>query len=120
MAFNISMSILSHIGVVGRNKKMNPLDLNVVSWNGGMPKLDLRYWTEENKPEGGTSGKLTLTLEEAKRLRDLLNSANLDADDGTLTSLGVPVVNAEQLCVVRAKQEQLTKEQSNKRSPIPW
>lgn len=36
--------ILKHIGVVGRNEKGWFKEINIVSWRGGKPKLDIRDW----------------------------------------------------------------------------
>lgn len=44
-------------------------ELNVVSWNGGGEKLDIREWSSDH--EKCTKG-ITLTREEAEKLRDAL------------------------------------------------
>lgn len=36
--------ILKHIGVVGKNEKGWFKEINIVSWRGGKPKLDIRDW----------------------------------------------------------------------------
>ena len=99
--------IRSHIATLGKNSRMSHLDLNVVSWYKNMPKLDLRYWTSENRPDG-KSGSITLTRDEAIRLRDALNSLNLESDDGTLLSLGTQLTDNDQLAKVREGNAQKT------------
>ncbi len=45
-------------------------ELNLISWNGRDPKYDLRDWA----PDHTRMGKgVTLSVEELKKLRDLLN-----------------------------------------------
>ena len=46
----------------------------MVSWNGREPKLDIRDWAPEKEKMGKG---LTLSKEEAKKLRDLLNEIDL-------------------------------------------
>ncbi|PKL26790.1 MAG: hypothetical protein CVV47_01090 [Spirochaetae bacterium HGW-Spirochaetae-3] len=47
------------------------MELNLVSWNGREPKLDVRSWD----PSHSRMGKgIALTKEEAERLRDALGA----------------------------------------------
>ena len=122
MASNNGLSavIRSHIATLGTNSRMNHLDLNVVSWFRNMPKLDLRYWTDDNRPDG-KSGSITLTRDEAIRLRDALNSINLESDDGMLLSLGTPLTDNEQLATVRKeKASQAPTKSHTADSTLPW
>ncbi len=49
-------------------------ELNLVSWNEREPKFDIRDWS----PDKSKMGKgITLTAEEVKTLRDLLNEIEL-------------------------------------------
>lgn len=49
-------------------------ELNLVSWNDAAPKYDIREWS----PDHAKMGKgVTLTAEELKKLRDLLNGMTL-------------------------------------------
>ncbi len=36
--------ILKHMGIVGKNEKGWFKEINIVSWRGGRPKLDIRDW----------------------------------------------------------------------------
>ena len=47
-------------------------ELNLVSWNGRPPKLDVRDWSPDRKKMGKG---ITLTLEEGVKLAELLNQA---------------------------------------------
>ena len=49
-------------------------ELNLISWNDREPKYDIRDWA----PEHGKMGKgVTLSVEELKKLRELLNGMEL-------------------------------------------
>lgn len=68
-------SITQHIATlsaVGDTSK----ELNVVSYNGAQPKLDIRSWKRTGDGEQILKG-LTLTAEEAEALRDALNQLDL-------------------------------------------
>ncbi|WP_100486788.1 YdbC family protein [Sporolactobacillus pectinivorans] len=66
----IDYDIVKNIGTVSQSPKGWEKQLNVISWNGRAPKYDLRDWA----PGGEKMGKgITLTLEELKSLKRLLN-----------------------------------------------
>lgn len=66
---DIKFEITKSIGVISTSNKGWTKELNLVSWNGREPKLDLREWA----PDHSKMGKgITLTDEEAKALKDLL------------------------------------------------
>ena len=61
--------ITKEIGVLSKNAKGWRKELNLISWNGGAPKYDIRDWAPEHEKMGkGT----TLTTEEAEKLLVLL------------------------------------------------
>ena len=61
--------IVEHIGVLSEGSKGWRKELNKISWNGAEPKFDIRDWS----PEHDKMGKgVTLTEEEASKLKDLL------------------------------------------------
>lgn len=49
-------------------------ELNLISWNDKVPKYDLRDWDSEHKKMGKVG---TLTVEELKELRDVLNEMEI-------------------------------------------
>ena len=57
--------IVEEIGVLSENAR----GWNKVSWNGGAPKYDLRDWAPDHEKMGKG---ITLTEEEAKKLKELL------------------------------------------------
>ena len=65
----ITMEIKKEIGTVG--KKMR---LNMISWNGAEAKYDLRNWYTDKDGNEKYSKGITLTKEEIKDLKELLNN----------------------------------------------
>lgn len=70
----IKFEIKETIGTLSESAKGWAKELNLVSWNDKEPKYDLREWD----PEHNKMGKgVTLSKEELKKLRDLLNGMDL-------------------------------------------
>ncbi|MCL2244269.1 MAG: PC4/YdbC family ssDNA-binding protein [Treponema sp.] len=68
---SINFDIVKHYGVISTEKSGWRKELNLVSWNGRAPKLDLRDWAPDHEKMGKG---VTLTKEEAAELAKLLNS----------------------------------------------
>ena len=64
-----SFEILSEIGVLSESSKGWRKELNLISWYGSTPKYDIREWAPGHEKMGKG---ITLTVEEAERLKDLL------------------------------------------------
>ncbi len=69
MAKDIKFEIKEHIGVLSESSKGWKKELNLVSWNDGSPKYDLRDWDPEHQKMGKG---VTLTEEEIRALKELL------------------------------------------------
>lgn len=70
----IKFEIKESVGALSESQKGWTKELNLISWNEQAPKYDLRDWA----PDHGKTGKgITLTTEELKKLRDLLNEMEL-------------------------------------------
>ena len=65
----IEFEIVKHFGVLTAEKKGWKKELNLVSWNGKPPKLDIRDWAPGHEKMGKG---ITLTQEEAAVLAELL------------------------------------------------
>jgi hypothetical protein len=61
--------IVERIGVLSENAKGWTKELNKISWNGAAAKYDIREWSPDHEKMGKG---VTLTEEEAKRLKELL------------------------------------------------
>lgn len=71
---NFKYEIIKHIGNISESPKGWTKELNLISWNNREPKYDLRDWA----PEHDKMGKgITLTKEDLKELRDILNDMDL-------------------------------------------
>lgn len=69
---DITYEINRHIGVISTERSGWNRELNIVSWNGGEPKFDIRSWSADHTRM--TRG-ITLTYEEAASLTSLLRKA---------------------------------------------
>lgn len=68
---DIKYDIVKEIGVLSENAKGWKKELNLISWNEGEPKYDIRDWAPEHEKMGkGT----TMTKDEVKKLKEILQS----------------------------------------------
>ncbi|MGI6318327.1 MAG: YdbC family protein [Dethiobacteria bacterium] len=71
---DVKYEIKETVGTLSESSKGWSKELNLISWNGREPKYDLRDWA----PDHTKMGKgVTLSVEELKKLRDLLNGLEL-------------------------------------------
>jgi len=70
----INYEILEEIGLISESKSGWKKKLNLISWNARDAKYDLRDWAPDNEKMGKG---ITLTKDELKELRDVLNNMNL-------------------------------------------
>ena len=66
---DLKFEITKEIGVLGEGTKGWKKEVNFVSWNDRPVKLDIRDWNETHEKMGRG---ITLSMEEAKRLLELL------------------------------------------------
>jgi hypothetical protein len=69
---NFSYEVVKHFGVISQEKSGWQKELNLVSWSGRSPKLDIRDWAPGREKMGKG---VTLTQAEAAELVKLLNLA---------------------------------------------
>ena len=67
---DITFEIVKPFGVISEEKGGWRKELNLVSWNGRTPKLDIRDWSPGHEKMGKG---ITLTPDEAGKLVELLN-----------------------------------------------
>ena len=65
----IKYEIIEKLGILSESTKDWTKELNLISWNGGTPKYDIRDWSPDHEKMGKG---ITLTDEEAKKLKELL------------------------------------------------
>lgn len=68
-AREITFDIVKNIGVLTENKTGWRREINIVSWNGAKPKLDIRDWGPEYQKVGKG---LSLNAEEVAILKELI------------------------------------------------
>ena len=79
-----SYEIVKQVAVLSKSPKGWTKEVNVISWNGGTPKYDIRDWT----PDHSKMGKgVTLSVEEAVHLLKALQEENLLCADFFLKGL---------------------------------
>ncbi|MBU5292552.1 YdbC family protein [Anaerosalibacter bizertensis] len=71
---NFKYEIIKNIGNISESPKGWTKELNLISWNNREPKYDLRDWAPEHEKMGKG---ITLTKEDIKELRDILNNMDL-------------------------------------------
>ena len=78
---DIRFEIVERIDVLERHENGWSREINVVSWNGGEPKLDIREWSRDH--ERMTRG-ITLSEEQGRKLSDALNKRYTNRDNRKL------------------------------------
>ena len=68
---DIKYEIIKHIVNLSESSRGWTKELNIISWNGGVPKLDIRDWAPEHEKMGKG---ITLSEEEAEKLAGLLQT----------------------------------------------
>ena len=71
MAKEIIFEIVKEIGVLSESSKGWTKELNLVSWNDGAPKYDLRDWAPDHEKMGKG---VTLSEDEIRKLKELLDT----------------------------------------------
>ena len=61
----VTFDIIEHIAVIKSNENGGNKEVNIVAWNGGQPKVDIREWHAEH--DRMTRG-ITLTEPEAEKM----------------------------------------------------
>ncbi len=71
---DIKFEIKQNVGVLSESSKGWTKELNLISWNTKEPKYDIREWHPSHEK---MSKGITLTADELKALRNILNKADL-------------------------------------------
>lgn len=71
---DIKYEIEKELGAISESPKGWKKELNLISWNGKEAKYDLRDWAPEHEKMGKG---VTLTNDELKALKELLNSIDI-------------------------------------------
>ena len=71
----LMFEITKAVGVIGEGTRGWRKEVNIVSWNGRPPKLDIRDWNETHEKMGKG---VTLTGSETRAMMALLNAMDFD------------------------------------------
>lgn len=71
---DIKYEIKEGFGSISESPKGWTKELNLISWNDKAPKYDIREWAPEHEKMGKG---ITLTAEELKKLKEILNSMDI-------------------------------------------
>ena len=71
---DIKFGIEKEVGKISESWKGWSKEVNLISWNGKEAKYDLRDWAPEHEKMGKG---ITLSVDELKKLKELLNEMNL-------------------------------------------
>lgn len=71
---DIKYEIIETVGVINESEKGWKKELNLISWSGREAKYDIRDWNETHEKMGKG---ITLSNNELKKLREILNTLDL-------------------------------------------
>lgn len=71
----IKFDIIKNIAVLSEGAKGWKREVNIISWNGRKPKIDIRDWDEVHAKMGKG---ITLSKAELKQLKEILDGINID------------------------------------------
>lgn len=67
----ITFEIVKHIGKLSESAKGWTKEVNMISWNGRDPKIDIREWAPDHEKAGKG---ITLSQEEWEKLKSIINN----------------------------------------------
>ncbi len=88
---SVTFDIMQHIGVLGKSGSGWTKEINIVSWNGGRPKFDIREWDPEHErmsrgitlTENEMRGIIESIREKMPEIRSVMDRSAAQRDKGT-------------------------------------
>ncbi|ASU00111.1 hypothetical protein PBI_PBS1_289 [Bacillus phage PBS1] len=77
MGKEVTFEIVKELGVLSEGKNGWTKQVNIVKWNNGKPKLDIRDWNEDRSKMGKG---ITLNYDDVQLLFDILEDCKDDLD----------------------------------------
>ena len=91
----VTFRILEHIGTLRTSATGWSREMNIVAWNGGKPKFDIRDWSEDHTK---MSKGITMTDNEMKRIYEWISARGTvipsQAPEGELPADALPEAEA--------------------------
>jgi hypothetical protein len=75
---DFKFEIKKNLGTISESTKGMKREVNVMTWNNKKPKVDIREWDEKHEKMGKG---ITLSKEELKQLKDILNGIDIEGLD---------------------------------------
>jgi len=75
---DFKFEIKKNLGTISESTKGMKREVNVMTWNNKKPKVDIREWDEKHEKMGKG---ITLSKEELKQLKDILNDIDIEGLD---------------------------------------
>ena len=75
---DFKFDIKNTLGIISESAKGWKREVNVMTWNNKKAKIDIREWDEKHEQMGKG---ITLSKEELKQLKDILNQVDIDELD---------------------------------------
>lgn len=72
---DFKFEIKKTLGTISESAKGWKREVNVMTWNNKKAKIDIREWDEKHEQMGKG---ITLSKEELKQLKDILNQVDID------------------------------------------
>ena len=110
---NIKYEIIQTIGTLSENTRGWKKELNLISWNDGKPKYDIRDWAPDHEKMGKG---VTLTEEELDALKELLqkdqtsitdNPSTVNKEEPTTTPISMKALSVHPvyaMCIVTGQK----------------
>jgi len=74
---NITFEIKQRIAVLSENDNRYSKQINVISWNGGKPQLDIRMWRVQQDGTQRPLKGIPLTADEVKVMREAIKGLEM-------------------------------------------
>ncbi len=91
---DVTFEIIEEIGIISTQDTGWTKEINLVRWNGGMAKYDIRDWDPYHEK---MSRGITLKEEEMRRILDLMRRRRMNARNRRSSAQTEPVVTTEEV-----------------------
>ncbi len=98
---DVTFEIIEEIGIISTQDTGWTKELNLVRWNGGLAKYDIRDWDPYHQK---MSRGITLKEDEMRRILDLMRRRRMNARNRRASVQAEPVVTAEEVSSALAEE----------------
>ena len=99
---DVTFEIIEEIGIISTQDTGWTKEINLVRWNGGMAKYDIRDWDPYHQK---MSRGITLKEDEMRRILDLMRRRRMNARNRRSTAQTDPVVTPEEVSNALAESD---------------